>query len=140
MSGRTRRASGSPSRGRAPRRARPAPGLAGPPQVLRVAAERRHRLGDQRVQLVQFGVQRAEQLVVGECEVVDLHPQGGHVHVQGQPGQLGRRDPLLQLLPLRIRPHLDARYAHPGNPTGAAAPPDRVTVVHAGGAPSTTRN
>ncbi len=88
------------------------PCLGGPAPVLGQAGAGRDRLGDQRVQLVQPGVERAEQLMVDQGEVVDLDPQRLHVHVHAEPGELGGSDPLLQLLPFRVRPAGGALRAH----------------------------
>ncbi len=50
--------------------------------------------------------------MVDQGEVVDLDPQRLHVHVHAEPGELGGSDPLLQLLPFRVRPAGGALRAH----------------------------
>ncbi len=78
--------------------------LEGPADVLGVAAAGRGDLGDQRVQLVQPDVHRAQPLMVHQREVVELHPQGLDGDLGLHPLGLDLRDLLLQLLFLGIGP------------------------------------
>ena len=70
--------------------------LPGLPDVLAVAAARRYRLGDQRVEFVEPGVHRTEPLVMQPREVLDLDAEGLHGDLELDERALGRPYRLFQ--------------------------------------------
>ena len=90
-------------------------------QVLRVAGARRDRLGDQRVQLVEARVHRAELLVVQPGEVLHLDPEGLHRDLELDQRLLGRPHGPLQPLRRPAPPPADSRLLGPASLLGSAS-------------------